>query len=387
MEAIFSFVVGLLTAALSLLGFVQQHPELPPASRDQAQQIAQQAITQATQALATNPPLPTTQNSSALRTYSHPSDGYTFSYNSDKLEAHTTATTEFPSNTSLQPSSAVFSDGGYGQEVEILTYQGTAEAAQEAFIGAYRQYYSPQVLGAENVTINGNSARVVTYRVSPTYPEAKVYLIAYRPNEPRTIVATGDHDIIATIKTETGITSQQQTGAAQSVGSFAAIPTSGPAPLLVSFTGGANGASVDFGDGSSGSFAFPMCLPGRKCDPVTSHRYTSPGTFVVVLGGSGARINVKVDNSGSTQNGTLRAVMSRYENQPLLVEFELSTSQSRSYSLDFGDGTPLATLPTGCTGPAHVCGTEHTYAASGTYVASLKMDGVLVATATVTVGK
>ena len=51
MDSVFSFVVGLLTAALSLLGFVQQHPELPQASKDQAQQIAQQAITQATQAL------------------------------------------------------------------------------------------------------------------------------------------------------------------------------------------------------------------------------------------------------------------------------------------------------------------------------------------------
>ena len=55
MNSVFSFVVGLLTAALSLLGFVQQHPELPQASRDQANQIAQQAITQATQALNSTP--------------------------------------------------------------------------------------------------------------------------------------------------------------------------------------------------------------------------------------------------------------------------------------------------------------------------------------------
>ncbi len=51
MDSVFSFVVGILTTALSLLGFVQQHPELPQASKDQAQQVAQQAITQATQAL------------------------------------------------------------------------------------------------------------------------------------------------------------------------------------------------------------------------------------------------------------------------------------------------------------------------------------------------
>lgn len=51
MESVFSFVAGLLTAALSLLGFVQQHPELPQTSKDQAQQIAQQAIQQATHTL------------------------------------------------------------------------------------------------------------------------------------------------------------------------------------------------------------------------------------------------------------------------------------------------------------------------------------------------
>ena len=63
MNSVFSFVVGLLTAALSLLGFVQQHPELPQTSRDQAQQVAQQAITQATNAL-NNAPTQTTTNTS-----------------------------------------------------------------------------------------------------------------------------------------------------------------------------------------------------------------------------------------------------------------------------------------------------------------------------------
>lgn len=54
MSSVFEFVIGLLQAALSLLGFVQVHPELPQPAKDQAQQVAQQAITQATQALSTN---------------------------------------------------------------------------------------------------------------------------------------------------------------------------------------------------------------------------------------------------------------------------------------------------------------------------------------------
>lgn len=73
MNSVFSFVVGLLTAAMSLLGFVQQHPELPQSSRDQAQQIAQQAITQATNALnnANTQPTAPTQSSNNISTASN----------------------------------------------------------------------------------------------------------------------------------------------------------------------------------------------------------------------------------------------------------------------------------------------------------------------------
>lgn len=47
----FSAILGLLMAALSLLGFVEQHPSLPQSSVEQAKMVAQQAILQATNAL------------------------------------------------------------------------------------------------------------------------------------------------------------------------------------------------------------------------------------------------------------------------------------------------------------------------------------------------
>ena len=56
MDSIFAFIVGLLTAALSLMGFVQAHPELPQASRDSAIEVAQQAVLQANSVLASNNP-------------------------------------------------------------------------------------------------------------------------------------------------------------------------------------------------------------------------------------------------------------------------------------------------------------------------------------------
>lgn len=46
------FIVAVLQAALALLGFARANPSLPQAQRDQAVQVAQQAITTATQALA-----------------------------------------------------------------------------------------------------------------------------------------------------------------------------------------------------------------------------------------------------------------------------------------------------------------------------------------------
>lgn len=66
MNSIIGFVVGLLQTTLSLLGFVQQHPEIPPAQQQQVQEVAQQAVTQATQTL--NQQNPQNQsNSSELR--------------------------------------------------------------------------------------------------------------------------------------------------------------------------------------------------------------------------------------------------------------------------------------------------------------------------------
>ncbi|HEY4516733.1 MAG TPA: hypothetical protein VJG64_02200 [Candidatus Paceibacterota bacterium] len=69
MSEILAFFVGLLQATLSLLGFVQANPTLPPEQRDQAVQVAQQAITTATNAIASN------RNSQAQGFSASPSSG------------------------------------------------------------------------------------------------------------------------------------------------------------------------------------------------------------------------------------------------------------------------------------------------------------------------
>ena len=58
-------VVALLQAALMLLTLVQAHPELGQSVRDNALQISQQAIVQATAALAASPPTSTSSSTAS----------------------------------------------------------------------------------------------------------------------------------------------------------------------------------------------------------------------------------------------------------------------------------------------------------------------------------
>jgi hypothetical protein len=52
MNSFFGFVVGVLQSTLSLLGFVQQHPEIPADQQQQVQEVAKQAVTQASNAIS-----------------------------------------------------------------------------------------------------------------------------------------------------------------------------------------------------------------------------------------------------------------------------------------------------------------------------------------------
>lgn len=142
---------------------------------------------------------------------------------------------------------------------------------------------------------------------------------------------------------------------------FSGSPTSGNAPLTVSFTDQSTGSptswSWNFGDGGSSTAQNP------------SHSYASAGTYTVALTVSNscgsdtetkvnyitvseAPCNPPVANfSGSPTTGTA----------PLNVNFtDQSTNSPTSWSWDFGDGgTSTAQNP------------SHTYSAVGTYTVSL----------------
>jgi len=138
---------------------------------------------------------------------------------------------------------------------------------------------------------------------------------------------------------------------------FSGTPTSGCAPLDVSFTDESTGDitswSWDFGDGGTSTVQSP------------SHTYNAAGNYTVELtvtgpGGSDTETRIDyitvtaapvADFSGSPTSGT----------EPLTVDFtDLSTNNPTSWSWDFGDG-----------GTSTVQNPSHEYTTAGTYTVEL----------------
>ena len=140
---------------------------------------------------------------------------------------------------------------------------------------------------------------------------------------------------------------------------FSGSPTSGDAPLTVSFTDESTGSptswSWDFGDGGTSTAQNP------------SHTYSAAGTYTVTLT---ATNSCGSDDAVRTDYITVNACVAPTAafsgsptsgNAPLTVSFtDESTGSPTSWSWDFGDGgTSTAQNP------------SHTYSAAGTYTVTL----------------
>lgn len=152
------------------------------------------------------------------------------------------------------------------------------------------------------------------------------------------------------------------------VASFLGSPTSGYAPLDVSFYDGSSGTPSswiwDFGDGSTSLVQSP------------AHTYAVPGNYTVTLTAS---------NTGGTSTSSLVAYVSvsapptlgavpgfsaspRSGGAPLTTTFtDLSTGSPTTWLWNFGDGTPNSSTRN----------PSHTFSAPGAYTVSLTVgDGV-----------
>ncbi|HSE71576.1 MAG TPA: phytase [Nocardioidaceae bacterium] len=141
--------------------------------------------------------------------------------------------------------------------------------------------------------------------------------------------------------------------------SFTASPTSGTAPLTVSFTDTSTGAptswSWDFGDGGTSTQQNP------------THVYDDPGTYTVTLTATNGQGSDTVTRTNLITVSAVQAPVASFTatptsgTAPLTVAFtDTSTNSPTSWSWDFGDGgTSTAQNP------------SHEYAEPGTYTVVL----------------
>jgi PKD repeat protein len=162
---------------------------------------------------------------------------------------------------------------------------------------------------------------------------------------------------------------------------FSASPTSGSAPLTVSFSGSFNGTSysVDYGDGkSSGQLSACGWLSdggGQVCGQVgTLHVYASPGTYTAhLMNGNAILASATVAVTG----GTSFSASPLSGAAPLVVSF----SASGGSTIDYGyAGGSISCLSPGCSDSVF------TYTSPGTYTAALKdSSGAVIRSVTITV--
>jgi PKD repeat protein len=185
-------------------------------------------------------------------------------------------------------------------------------------------------------------------------------------NPTHTYNAAGTYTVTLTVSNSAGSDSEIKTnyititaGTQPPVANFSATPRSGNASLTVQFTDLSTNTPTswdwNFGDGSA---------HGTTKNP--SHQYTSAGTYTITLtatnsgGSDGETKTGYVTVSATPAPVAAFAATPISGNAPLTVQFTNQSTNSTSWSWDFGDGqTSTAQNP------------SHTYTTPGTYSPSL----------------
>jgi len=186
-------------------------------------------------------------------------------------------------------------------------------------------------------------------------------------NPTHTYSVNGTYTVALTATNAAGSNTKTQTnyitvgsGIAAPVANFAGTPTTGNAPLLVTFTDSSTGSptswSWTFGDGSTSPLQNP------------THTYSVNGTYTVALTATNAAgSNTKTAANYITVGSGIAAPVANFAgtpttgNAPLLVTFtDSSTGSPTSWSWTFGDG-----------GTSPLKNPTYTYSTAGNYTVSL----------------
>ena len=260
---------------------------------------------------------------------------------------------------------------------DIIIAGATTSSDAKASFSAYGQFVDVTAPGASVLTTDSGSNSDYAYVSGTSFAcpltAGLCGLIwsadpSLTPNEVESILKSGADDLGSA-----GVDNTYGYGRINSYGSlsllggntnppvaeFSGTPTSGTAPLTVSFSDLSSGSpdswSWNFGDGNSSSAQNP------------SHTYTNPGSYTVTLTASnsnGSDGETKVDyivvSAGTAPTADFDATPLT-GTAPLEVSFmNASTGGATSWSWDFGDGNSSnAQDPT------------HTFTAAGTYTVSM----------------
>jgi PKD repeat protein len=225
------------------------------------------------------------------------------------------------------------------------------DANTEPTLGGYQLYYG-QTSG--NYTANVDVGKQTSYTLTGLTDGKTYYFAAKAYNIGKTVWSGFSNQVSKTISSTTA-----------PVASFSASPTSGTAPLTVTFTDSStgtintNGWYWDFGNGTTST--------AKNGGAVT---YTNPGAYtakLTVTGPGGSNTASKAISVAASAapiaNFSARPTSGT---APLAVTFTNSSTNATSYSWDFnGDGTTDSTAQN----------PSYTYTAAGTYTVKLTASG------------
>jgi len=260
--------------------------------------------------------------------------------------------------------------GGAPLNVTVETHVNTTKSCTGATYELLYGDNSPIV----TIQVPSSACNELVQNLNHTYIAPGVYTITLR---------AGVHQSTATVTVGgQGI----GTPTVSTSDTFSATPTSGAAPLNVSFTGNVNAGGsctpaaygMQFGDGQTAN------IPVSQCSISTyaiTHGYNSAGNYTARLYRAGSEIGSAAitvgggsSQVGSTQGGGTFSASLGYGGDAfsVLATFQLSTTCT-AYDVNWGDGTAHATQAAGnCAAGQVTKELSHTYANSGTYTITLK---------------
>lgn len=227
----------------------------------------------------------------------------------------------------------------------------------------------------------------------------------------RVTLSAGSHQTYANVTVYgPGISTTQVSGQAITEGlpaeAFNAGPSSGPAPLAVTFSGlvnsndagfvpGGSADTLDFGDGTVASVALPSAAGGWLNYNIL-HTYTTPGGYRAVLfqgpeGSSRVVGNQTVTVTSGSGSYTPPTLTPDVGGNPLAASLSFNEASScDQYQLSWGDGTSPVSSGTvsgtvNCQTGAQTQQLSHTYTAAGSYTITLERGASLSQVDTVSV--